>query len=244
MPSVERVDENSAAEKFATPTAKSIDDLVEQYGVPEERCAKALVYFADETPYLIFMSGNDQLNEAKLQTALKANNIRPAHDGRTGAALTGAHGGSIGPINLKSKIPQSRTLRLEHANGLVSGANENGFHYRNIDLDRDANIDRVRRSSDGAGREPDPVKGLPLKVKKAIEVGHISSSSARSTAKRSRPHFSTTRAGASDHHGQLRHRCRTHRGLSYRAASRQGRHLLASLHRTVPHPDHRRENGE
>lgn len=172
MPKVERVEENPAAEKFATPTAKSIDDLVAQFGIPEERCAKALVYFADETPFLIFMSGNDQLNEAKLQTALKANNIRPAHEDEL-VELTGAHGGSIGPINLKSKIQQLADIRLEHANGMVSGANEDGFHYRNIDLDRDANIERYVDLRTVIEGEPDPISSEPLKVKKAIEVGHI-----------------------------------------------------------------------
>lgn len=172
IPPVERIADNPAAEKFATPTAKSIDDLVEQYGIPEQRCAKSLVYFADEQPYLIFMCGNDQLNEAKLQTALKANTIRPAHDEEL-AALTGADSGSIGPINLKSTIPQIADFRIAHANGMVSGANENGFHYRNIDLDRDANITAYHDLRTVLEGEPDPVKGLPLSVKKAIEVGHI-----------------------------------------------------------------------
>lgn len=172
VPGVGRVDENPVAEKFATPTAKSIDDLVTQFGIPEERCAKALVYFADENPYLIFMSGNDQLNEAKLQTALHANIIRPAHEEEL-VTLTGAHGGSIGPINLNTKLPQLADARLEHANGMVSGANEDGFHYRNIDLDRDANIERYVDLRTVLEGEPDPVGGQPLKVKKAIEVGHI-----------------------------------------------------------------------
>ena len=172
LPPVGRVDENPAAEKFDTPNAKAIDDLVEQFGIPAERCAKALVYFADDDPVLIFMAGNDQLNEAKLQGALKANVIRPAHDEEL-LALTGANAGSIGPINLKTKLRQIADLRLKHANGMVSGANENGFHYRNIDLDRDANIETYQDLRTVLEGEPDPIKGLPLKVKKAIEVGHI-----------------------------------------------------------------------
>ncbi|MCB2204139.1 proline--tRNA ligase [bacterium] len=172
LPAVTRLDENPAAEKFDTPNAKSIDDLVEQHGVIEERCAKALVYFADDQPWLIFMSGNDQLNEAKLQGVLKANIIRPAHDEEL-LALTGANAGSIGPINLKTKLRQIADLRLKNANNLVSGANENGFHYRHIDIDRDADIESYYDLRTVIEGEPDPVKGLPLNVKKAIEVGHI-----------------------------------------------------------------------
>ena len=172
LPALERVADSLAPEKFATPTAKSIDDLVAQHGIAEERCAKSLVYFADEKPYLIFMSGNDQLNEAKLQGALGAANVRPARDEEL-ASLTGADAGSIGPINLKSTLPQIADLRIAHANGMVSGANENGFHYRNIDLDRDANIGAYHDLRIVAEGEPDPLGGRPLSVKKAIEVGHI-----------------------------------------------------------------------
>jgi prolyl-tRNA synthetase len=172
LPAVARLDENVPAEKFATPTAKSIDDLIEQYGIAEERCAKSLVYFADEKPYLIFMCGNDQLNEAKLQTALGAVNVRPARDEEL-AGLTGADSGSIGPLNLTSALPQIADLRIAHANGMVSGANENGFHYRNIDLDRDAAITAYHDLRTVCEGEPDPIAGKPLSVKKAIEVGHI-----------------------------------------------------------------------
>ncbi|MDH7516182.1 MAG: proline--tRNA ligase [Bacteroidota bacterium] len=172
VPPVGRLEANPPAEKFATPFAKSIDDLVEQFGIEETRCAKSLVYFADETPYLIFMCGNDQLNEAKLQSALGVSHVRPARDEEL-AELTGADAGSIGPINLKTPLPQIADRRIAHANGMVSGANENGFHYRNIDLDRDAAITAyhdLRMVEEG---EPDPLGGRPLRVKRAIEVGHV-----------------------------------------------------------------------
>ncbi len=172
VPPVGRVEENPPAEKFATPEARTIDELVEQFGLVEERCAKALVYIVDNSPYLIFMAGNDQLNESKLQAALGANEVRPARDDELGE-LTGADAGSIGPINLKTNVPQIADQRLEHANGLVSGANENGYHFRNIDFDRDAKITAyydLRTVQEG---EPDPLGGRPLRVVRAIEVGHI-----------------------------------------------------------------------
>ncbi len=172
VPPVGRIEDNPPVEKFATPEARTIDELVEQFGLVEERCAKALVYIADDAPYLVFMAGNDQLNGSKLQAALGANEVRPARDDEL-AELTGADAGSIGPINLKTDIPQIADLRLEQANGLVSGANENGFHYRNIDLARDAKITAyydLRTVKEG---EPDPLGGRPLRVVRAIEVGHI-----------------------------------------------------------------------
>jgi prolyl-tRNA synthetase len=172
VPAVGRTAEHSPAEKFATPHAKTIDDLVEQFGIEEQRCAKSLVYVADDKPYLIFMAGNDQLSESKLQAALGAATVRPAHDEEL-PGLTGAASGSIGPINLRSALPQIADLRLAHANAMVSGANEDGFHYRSIDLDRDARIEAFHDLRTVVEGEPDPLGGRPLSVKKAIEVGHI-----------------------------------------------------------------------
>ncbi len=172
VPAVARLAENPLPEKFATPNARTIDDLIAMHGIPEERCAKSVVYIVDGRPCLIFMCGNDQLNESKLQAALKAQEFRPALDGEL-MDMTGADSGSIGPINLRTPVRQIADLRLKGANGLVSGANENGFHYRNIDMERDANIEawhdlRVVREG-----EPDPAGRRPLRIVKAIELGHI-----------------------------------------------------------------------
>lgn len=169
---VQRIVDNKPAEKFATPNAKTINDLIEQYGITEERCAKSLVYVVDKKTYLIFMCGNDQLNESKLQSALGAQELRPAADEEL-MEITGADSGSIGPINLKTPITMIADKRVENANGMVSGANENGYHYKNLDLNRDADISAyydLRIIKEG---EPDIIGNRPLRVTKAIELGHI-----------------------------------------------------------------------
>lgn len=169
---VGKVDNCPEIEKFSTPNAKTIDDLIEQYSIPEERCAKSVVYIADDKPILIFMRGNDELNESKLEAALGISNIRPAESAEL-IVFTGADHGSIGPINLKTDIRMIADNLLKGANGLVSGANEDGYHYKNIDFDRDTKIKEfydLRTIREG---EPDIVDGSPLRVVKAIELGHI-----------------------------------------------------------------------
>jgi prolyl-tRNA synthetase len=55
----------------------------------------------------------------------------------------------------------------------VTGANEDGWHVRNVNVNRDLAISRFgdfRRVRTG---EPCPVSGLPLQSKRGIEVGHI-----------------------------------------------------------------------
>lgn len=173
LPSVSRLDENPNIEEFPTPGARTIDHLITKFSIPEDRCAKSVVCFVDGVPTLILMSGNDALNESKLQSALKATNIRHAEENEL-FDLTGAHAGSIGPINLKTPLKIYADKRLENANGLVSGANKDKFHFKNIDLSRDCTISGyfdLRTIKEGELCPTGCGKGL--RVVNAIEVGHI-----------------------------------------------------------------------
>ncbi len=172
IPVVSRLDENPAIEEFATPNSKTIDDLIEHFSFPEERLAKSVVYIADDKPVIIFMRGNDELNEEKLAAVLKTTNFRPALPEEL-EAITGASHGSIGPVNLKTDIRMIADNLLQHANGMISGANKDGYHIKNIDFDRDTKITEfydLRTVQEG---EPCPVCNKPMRVVKAIELGHI-----------------------------------------------------------------------
>lgn len=172
IPVVSRLDENPAIEEFATPNSKTIDDLIEHFNLPEERLAKSVVYIADDKPVIIFMRGNDELNEEKLGAVLKTGNFRPALPEEL-EAITGASHGSIGPVNLKTDIRMIADNLLQHANGMISGANKDGYHIKNIDFDRDTKITEfydLRTVQEG---EPCPVCNKPMRVVKAIELGHI-----------------------------------------------------------------------
>lgn len=172
LKAVSRLENNPAVDIFPTPNAKSIDDLIEQFNLPEERCAKSVVYIIDDKPVLIFMRGNDELNESKLQGVFGTNNIRPAVSEEL-IKYTGADHGSIGPINLKEKIKVIADNMLMHANGLVSGANKDGYHFKNIDFDRDAQIEEYHDLRTIEASEPCPKCNKELRVVKAIELGHI-----------------------------------------------------------------------
>ncbi|GAB1371479.1 proline--tRNA ligase [Candidatus Kapaibacterium sp.] len=169
---VGRISDDLPLELFPTPTAKTIDDLVQQYGFSEEICAKSVVYIADGQPILLFMRGNDELNETKLQSILGTSNLRPALAHEL-IQYTGADHGSIGPINLKSNIRIIADNLLKDANGLISGANKDGYHYKNIDFTRDCSIPEYQDLRTVKAGEPDIVDGSPIRVVKAIELGHI-----------------------------------------------------------------------
>ncbi len=167
-----RLEPSPKLEEFATPNAKTINDLVKQYNLPETSCAKSVVYIVNNEPVLILMRGNDQLNESKLSTALGSTLYRPAEADEL-LKYTGANAGSIGPINLKTKMKIIADKLLQDSNGLVSGANKDGYHFKNIDFTRDCKIDEyydLRTVNEG---EPSPINGLPIRISKTIELGHI-----------------------------------------------------------------------
>ena len=172
VPAVGRIGSKAEIEEFATPDAKTIGDLIEQFELPEERLAKSVVYVIVGEPVMILMRGNDELNESKLETIFKTNQFRPA-DSDELVAITGANTGSMGPVGLPEGIKVYADLLLKGANGLVSGANKDGFHFKNIDLLRDCKVENYFDFRTVQAGEPSVTDGTPLRVVKAIELGHI-----------------------------------------------------------------------
>ena len=171
LPTISRVENNEPLKELYTPNVKTIDQLVDFLKMDHSRFAKSLVYRHHSKPLLILMLGNDQLNEAKLIAALGGGDASPMGAEEL-LTLTGADGGSIGPINLKGfKIIADK--RLEGVNGLISGANRNDYHIANIDLARDAKIEGYYDLRTIEAGEPCPKCSSALKISNAIELGHI-----------------------------------------------------------------------
>ncbi|HYG35921.1 MAG TPA: proline--tRNA ligase, partial [Clostridia bacterium] len=159
-------------EKFATPGVVTIEALTRPpYGVPAEGQIKTLVYIADSKPVLILLRGDDQLNEAKLAGTLGTPNFRPAEPAEIFTAL-GAHPGSLGAVGV-ARYPVYADERLRGAVDMTTGANEDGFHVRNVAINRDIQVTHWAELRVVQAGEPCHSCGKPLKVQRAIEVGHV-----------------------------------------------------------------------
>lgn len=167
---LERLDGSKQPEEIYTPNIKTIDQLAEFLQISTERLAKSLVYKVDNTPLLILMSGNDQLNEAKLTTAL--GKAASAMDPEELMKHTGANAGSIGPIGLE-KFKIIADNRLKDANELISGANRDDYHIAHIDFKRDVKMDGYYDLRTIGAGEPCPQCNHALRIVNAIELGHI-----------------------------------------------------------------------
>ena len=166
----------SKVEKFATPGVVTIEALTKPpYNVPAERQIKTLVYLVENKLVLILLRGNDQLNEAKLTGTLVTPTFRPATAGEVFSAL-GAHPGSLGAMTgtlKKSDVPIYADMHLQGANGMTTGANEDGFHLRNVSIERDIKVTQWFDLRTVTAGEPCAKCSKSLKIRRAIEVGHV-----------------------------------------------------------------------
>jgi prolyl-tRNA synthetase len=163
-----------AREKFATPGVATIEDLTRPpYNVPANRQIKTLVYIIQDKPALILMRGDHQLNVAKLAGALGTATFRPAPAGSEEifAALL-AHPGSLGAVAVKD-LPIYADETLRGAAGMTTGACEDGFHLRGVDIARDITVTRWADLRLVQAGEPCPKCAQPLRIRRAIEVGHV-----------------------------------------------------------------------
>lgn len=159
-------------EKFPTPGVRTIEDLEQPpFHVEAKRQLKTLVYVADDQPVIAVVRGDQELNDAKLQTATGAQEVRPAHQDEI-VELLGAMPGSLGGVGTQGKVlfvDESLVGRRD----MVTGANEDGFHLRGVDVDRDlAHGKKVDLRTVEAGEGCPACEGT-VELWKGLEIGHI-----------------------------------------------------------------------
>jgi prolyl-tRNA synthetase len=171
-----------------TPGMKTIEEVAKYLGVSPTQKMKTLAYMAVEEdaksgerrnrPVIAFLRGDHQLNEAKLTSLLDGMAFRPMHPEEIQESFH-SPAGFLGPIGIspaQSKDSGPIVLVDEALHGrknLVAGANKEDHHLRNVTPGRDFPVERwadLRSVSQGEGC---PRCGEPLRVGKAVEIGHI-----------------------------------------------------------------------
>ncbi len=164
----------AVVEKFPTPGVVTIEALTkEPYKVSANRQIKTLVYIADSKPVIILIRGDDQLNETKFMAKVGTVAARPATVEEI-VPLLGARPGSLGAV---VKVPADVKVfvdeRLRGANDMTTGANEDGFHLKNVSIERDIKVTGWFDLRTVTAGEPCAKCGKSLKIRRAIEVGHV-----------------------------------------------------------------------
>ncbi len=172
--------ENSAilavVEKFATPNAKTIEDLSKLLSIPDAELVKTFfVKFTKDSKakfYALLIPGNREVNLIKVKKVVNQSVDAEMCTEDEVLQITKAHPGSCGPVGLTSAAVVLDS-GLQSKINMVVGANEDGFHLKNVNPVRDF---KVHFNGDIAlVREGDkcPSCSGTLKAVRGSEVGHI-----------------------------------------------------------------------
>lgn len=165
-------------EKIATPGCKTIEDLANYLEIPKAKTAKAVFVIATmpegehKTEQFVFavLRGDMELNETKLANAIHATELRPATEQEIQAV--GAVPGYASPLGLENVLVVVDDLIPESPN-LVAGANEEGYHLRNVNYGRDFEALNVNDIAAAQYGDQCPVCAGPLEGQRGVEIGNI-----------------------------------------------------------------------
>ncbi len=177
-----------------TPGMKTIEDVARFLNVSPKNKMKTMAMMATEKdgktgkqrlrPVVVLLRGDHQLNEAKLSTALAGRESRPMLEEEI-KALFNSPAGFLGPIGLAQEVAQRKNgdfnegvivivdTALENRAHLISGANREDYHLKNVTPGRDFKPTAYADVRSVAAGDSCPNCSAPLRIHTAVEIGHI-----------------------------------------------------------------------
>lgn len=137
-PNSEHTDE-ATLEKMETPNVKTAQELADFLSVPLDHIVKSMILKVEDEYVMILIRGHHEVNDIKLKSYFKTDNIEFATESEIENIL-GAKPGSLGPVNV-DQIKIYADNFVQDINNLAVGANEDGFHYLNANVDRDFKVE-------------------------------------------------------------------------------------------------------
>ena len=170
-PTTMRAGADKALEKIVTPGQKTIADVASFLKVTQQQILKTIaVIDGGGNLILLLLRGDHTLNEIKAAKVL--GEFRFASDDEIHRHM-GCRAGYIGPVKAVARVLADRTAAA--MSDFVCGANDDGFHYTHVNIERDFSLDDDSvydlRNVVSGDLSPDGMGSLELC--RGIEVGHI-----------------------------------------------------------------------
>ena len=176
-PAYDRPAPADAYSEKETKGCHTVDEAAAALGLEAKQVLKSLVVRGEKKEdgtydlIMLCLCGNQELNEVK---AGKISGISDPVEFATEseiAAFTGATPGSLGPVGFKGRIIIDRTA--DKMANFACGANHTGYHFINVNWDRDVpnyEVADLRNVEEG---DPSPDGQGTLHLRKGIEVGQV-----------------------------------------------------------------------
>jgi prolyl-tRNA synthetase len=157
-------------EEVATPGRFSIEEVSEFMKIPARGTLKAVFYVADGKFVFVVIRGDLDVNEIKLQNALKCTDLRMATEEEVIEARIVP--GAASPVGIRGmKVVADDSV--SSGTNFVAGANRPETHLKNVNYPRDFSADIVADIARAHAGDICPRCGKSLSSSHGIEVGHI-----------------------------------------------------------------------
>ncbi|HEC2150515.1 TPA: proline--tRNA ligase [Staphylococcus delphini] len=158
-------------EKVETPNVKTAQELADFLGQPLENIIKTMVFKVNGEFILILVRGHHEVNDVKIKDYFKTDDVAMATDDEI-RNLLGASPGSLGPVTDRD-VKVYADQFVQSLRNLAIGANEDGYHYVNANVERDFQIEGYGDFRFILEGEPLADGSGPAKFAEGIEVGQV-----------------------------------------------------------------------
>ena len=158
-------------EKIHTGNNKTIDDVSTFLKAEPQQCIKSLLFRVDDRYVLVLVRGDHEVNDIKLKNFFEATAVELAEPGVTKEIL-GSSVGSLGPVGAEN-IEIVADQAVESIVNGVCGANEEEYHYLNVNPGRDFKVSAYADFRFIKEGDPSPDGQGRIVFAKGIEVGHV-----------------------------------------------------------------------
>ncbi|WNB90366.1 proline--tRNA ligase [Bacillus sp. NEB1478] len=159
-------------EKVETKDAKTVEELSALLNIPTSKIIKSLLYLADGQPVLVLVRGDHEVNEIKLKNVLSADEVSLASE-EDAVKWLNTKPGSIGPVSVDKEVKIIADQAIPCMVNSVCGANEEGYHYINVNAEIDFEIHQTADLRFVIEGDLSPDGRGTIVFAKGIEVGHV-----------------------------------------------------------------------
>ena len=165
------IEQELQQERFATPGVKTIAALADVEGVDASKTAKVVFYTIRGRVHVVVIRGDYEVNETKLRNATGGDEVMLATAAEVSAA--GFVAGSASAIGVDATLVVADDSIVD-AKNVLAGANEDGYHIRNVNYGRDWRAGIVADIAEATeGSKCAACDEGEFKTARGIEVGHI-----------------------------------------------------------------------
>ena len=159
-------------EKVATPKKRSIEQISEFLNVPIEKTVKTILVKGVTSKLVgLVLRGDHRLSSVKAEKISEvAAPLTLASESEIRDQIN-CGPGSIGPT--QTEIPVYVDRSASSIKNFIAGANEDDYHLKNLNWDRDINISAIVDIREVKEGDPSPDGKGEIRLKRGIEVGHI-----------------------------------------------------------------------